>query len=95
MIEKDMWPRPWPFDPTRGNGSVAKLKELNAVALLADNSDMPPEIVKEFARHGRAGVPMVLVYPAGQDAIVVPDPLSPFSGQYIPVILGALKKAAH
>jgi thiol:disulfide interchange protein DsbD len=73
---------------------VEKLKDLKAVALLADNSDTPPEIVSELARYGRAGVPMVLVYPAGHDAIVVPDPLSPFPGQYVPVILEALNKAA-
>ncbi len=74
---------------------VAKLKELNVVAMLADNSDTPPEIVNELARYGRAGVPMVLVYPPGQDAFVVPDPVSPFSGQYIPVILDALKRVTH
>jgi len=74
---------------------VAKLKELNVVAMLADNSDTPPEIVNKLARYGRAGVPMVLVYPPGQDAFVVPDPVSPFSGQYIPVILDALKRATH
>ena len=73
---------------------VAKLKELKAVALLADNSDTPPEIVSELARYGRAGVPMLLVYPIGHDAMVVPDPLSPFPGQYVPVIIEALNQAA-
>ncbi|NOS71631.1 MAG: hypothetical protein HOP33_17110 [Verrucomicrobia bacterium] len=80
--------------PALGNKKVvARLKELNAVALLADNSDTPPAIVNELAKFGRAGVPMVLVYPVKGEPMVLPDPISPFPAQYASVILEALEKA--
>lgn len=41
----------------------ARLRELDAVALLADNTNPDPRIVAELQRHNRAGVPLVLVYP--------------------------------
>jgi thiol:disulfide interchange protein DsbD len=50
--------------PTLESHSVQqKLQEVNAVALLANYSRHPPEITRELQRFGRAGVPLVLVYP--------------------------------
>jgi len=67
----------------------AKLKEINAVTLLADNSDSPPEIVAELYRFDRAGVPLVLVYPKDPKAapIVLPEVLTP------QIVLDALDQA--
>lgn len=75
---------------------VAKLTELEAVALLADNTKFPPAIADELARFARAGVPLVLVYPrdATQPPMVLPEPLSPSPAHYSGVILDALAKAA-
>lgn len=42
---------------------VQKLKSINAVPLLADYTLQPPAITAELRRFGRAGVPLVLVYP--------------------------------
>ena len=72
----------------------AKLKEINAIALLADRTKDSPVIDAELERYGRAGVPMVLVYPkdASQPPLVLPEP-NPFA-PYGPVILEALAKAA-
>jgi thiol:disulfide interchange protein len=72
---------------------VEKLKQLNAVALLADYTTFPKEMTEELEKFGRSAVPMVLVYPAdaNQPAIVLPEPL-PFPAPYAPVILGALEK---
>lgn len=39
-----------------------KLKELGAVALIADNTNKREDIAEELAKFQRAGVPMVLVY---------------------------------
>ncbi len=68
----------------------AKLKEINAVALLADNTQSPPEIAAELQKHARAGVPLVLVYP--KDGVsppqVLPTLLTPG------IMLEALEKAA-
>ncbi len=54
-----------------------KLKQINAVTLVADFTDENPVIAKELRNYGRAGVPLVLVYPADktQDPIVMPDGL--------------------
>jgi len=67
----------------------AKLKELNAVALLGDNTLAPDNIVLELKKFGRAGVPLVLVYPrdASKPAIVLPELLTPG------IVLDALEKA--
>jgi thiol:disulfide interchange protein DsbD len=55
---------------------IIRLKELEAVALLADHSDFPPEITAELENFQRAGVPLVLVYPRDTTLppIVLPDP---------------------
>jgi len=67
-----------------------KLKELNAVALLADNTLETPAIVSELKKFGRAGVPMVLVYPRDPKAepLLLPTLLTPG------IVLEALDKAA-
>lgn len=72
---------------------VARLKELNAVALLADYTSFPKEITEELEKYERSAVPMVLVYPrdATKPAVVLPEPL-PFPAPYAPVILSALEK---
>lgn len=72
---------------------VARMKELNAVALLADYTSFPKEITEELEKYGRSAVPMVLVYPpdAAKPALVLPEPL-PFPAPYGPVILSALEK---
>lgn len=55
-----------------------KLKEIGAVALLADNTRFPPVILEELARFGRAGVPLVLVYPPdiSKPPIVLPEAIT-------------------
>jgi thiol:disulfide interchange protein DsbD len=57
----------------------AKLKALNAVALLGDYTHFPEDIAAELARFNRAGVPLVLVYPAdaSQPPQVLPALLTP------------------
>jgi thiol:disulfide interchange protein len=67
-----------------------KLKSINAVALLADNTTESPEIAEELRRYERAGVPLVLVFPADPEAtaIVLPEVLTPN------IVLDALDKAA-
>jgi len=77
-------------------GVVERLKQLEAVALVADYTLEPPEIGDELARFGRAGVPLVLVYPrdATQPPMVLSEPLSPSPAHYSGVILDALARAA-
>ncbi len=67
-----------------------KLKDLKAVALLADNTLESPAIITELKKFGRAGVPMVLVYPRDPKAepILLPTLLTPS------IVLEALDKAA-
>jgi thiol:disulfide interchange protein DsbD len=81
--------------PALGAASVIEqLKQLNAVALVADHSGFPDDITEELAKFERPGVPLVLVYPsdASKPPIVLPEPL-PYPIPYSPVILEALKKA--
>lgn len=68
----------------------AKLKELNAVALMADYTREPDNITAELRRYGRAGVPLVLVFPRNEaaSATVLPSVLTPG------IVLDALQKAA-
>ena len=78
--------------PALESSSVqARLKEINAVALLADYTRFPPSMTDELARYGRAGVPMVLVYPkdSARPAMVLPEALTPG------IVLDALKKAVE
>jgi thiol:disulfide interchange protein DsbD len=69
----------------------AKLKSLNAVALLGDYTRFPDNMTAELNRFNRAGVPLVLVYPKDATAppIVLPEILT--SG----IVLDALGRAAH
>ncbi len=69
----------------------AKLKEINAVALLGDFSDNDPRIAAELRRYGRAGVPLVLVYPKEPQAppIILPTILTPGT------VLAALNQAGR
>ncbi len=68
-----------------------KLKAIHAVALRADNTDPSPQITKELKRFGRAGVPLVVVFPAdpSREPIVLPTLLSPG------LVLEALDKASQ
>jgi thiol:disulfide interchange protein len=67
----------------------AKLKELNAVALIGDHTRIDPRITEELKRFKRAGVPLVLVYPRDSSAepIVLPSLLTP------DIVLNALEQA--
>jgi thiol:disulfide interchange protein len=69
----------------------AKLKEINAVALVGDYTHFPDNITAELNRYGRAGVPLVLVYPKEVDAqpIVLPALLTPG------IVLDALDQAVR
>jgi thiol:disulfide interchange protein DsbD len=68
----------------------AKLKEIDAVPFLADFTDEDPAIARELQRYGRAGVPLVLVYPkdVSKPPIMLPAVLTPS------IVLEALDKAA-
>jgi thiol:disulfide interchange protein DsbD len=68
----------------------AKLKEINAVALLGDYTHFPDVITAELNRFNRAGVPLVMVYPKNPEAqpIVLPEILTPG------IVLDALDRAA-
>jgi thiol:disulfide interchange protein DsbD len=74
---------------------IRKLEEIGAVALLADYTESPPEMTRELERFGRAGVPMVLVYPRdpSKPPVVLPEPLSFSSAGYSETILEALTAA--
>lgn len=67
-----------------------KLKQINAVAFLADFTDNDPRIARVLQQYQRAGVPLVLVYPKDPAAppIVLPPILTP------KIVLDALDKAA-
>jgi thiol:disulfide interchange protein DsbD len=67
-----------------------KIKEVNAVPLLANYTLQPPSITAELKRFGRAGVPLVLVYPRNPSAPpMVFDLITPST------ILNALSQAAR
>ena len=68
----------------------AKLKEINAVAFLGDYTLVPDDITEELKRYGRAGVPLVLLFPrdATKEATVLPALLTPS------IVLDALSEAA-
>jgi len=83
--------------PALEDSSVAaKLKELNATALLADDTLTPPAIAQELSKYDAAGVPLVLVYPKNPDAPpkVMPQP-SPLQlpSSYRGIVLDALVEA--
>ncbi|MBI3418222.1 MAG: thioredoxin family protein [Verrucomicrobia bacterium] len=68
----------------------AKLKELNAVTLIENSWKKNSTVVAELNRYGRAGVPLVLVYPKDPQAepFVLPSLLTPG------IVLDYLAKAA-
>jgi thiol:disulfide interchange protein DsbD len=83
--------------PALENPSVtARLKDLNAIALLGDYTRTPQQITDEIDKYGGAGVPLVLVYPKnpGAPAIVLPqpDPLE-LPSSYAKAVLSALDRA--
>ena len=66
--------------PALESSSVRKrVQELHAVTLLGDYTRFPDDITEELTRHGRAGVPLVLVYPAdaSKPPIVLPEAITP------------------
>ncbi len=69
----------------------ARLKAINAVALIGDYTRMPDNITAELTRFGRAGVPLVIVYPRSSSAppLVLPSTLTPG------IVLDALDKALN
>jgi thiol:disulfide interchange protein DsbD len=76
--------------PALDSSSVQqKLRQMNAVALLGDYTAFPTNISAELNRFGRAGVPLVLVYPknAQEPPIVLPEALTPG------MVVSALEKA--
>jgi len=77
--------------PTFENAAVQrKLKEINAVPLLADYTRFPENITAELKRFKRAAVPLVLVYPRNpEQPPMVFDLITPNS------ILDALTRATN
>jgi len=69
----------------------SRLKSINAVTLLGDYTRLPSAITEELNRFGRAGVPLVLVYPKNpaQPPIVLPEALT--QG----IVLEALNRAVQ
>jgi thiol:disulfide interchange protein DsbD len=67
-----------------------KLKATGTVPLIGDYTRLPASITDELQRYGRAGVPLVLVFPGkpGAAPIVLPEVLTPG------IVLDALEKAA-
>ena len=67
-----------------------RLQQLNALPLLADYTRFPENLTRELSRFGRAGVPLVLVYPKDPAAapIILPEALTPG------MVLNALDQAA-
>ena len=51
------------------------IERSDRVVLLADHTKLPPAITAELEKYGRAGVPMVLVYPkdASKPAVVLSE----------------------
>lgn len=59
--------------------TIQKLREINAVAFKADYTLIPTEITEELQKYDRAGVPLVLIFPAdpGAEPFVLPEILTP------------------
>ena len=70
---------------------VARIKSMNVLPLLGDYTRTPPLIGDELSRFGRAGVPLVLVYPKNPalPPIVLPEILTPG------ILLDALERASQ
>ncbi|MGB9603649.1 MAG: hypothetical protein ACPMAG_12750, partial [Limisphaerales bacterium] len=68
-----------------------KLKQLGALAFIADYTLGDERIAAELRKYNRAGVPLVLVFPKDTQAepIILPEVLTPG------IVIEALKKAAQ
>jgi thiol:disulfide interchange protein DsbD len=78
--------------PALENSLVRKrIEEINAAPLIGDYTRFPENITDELNRFGRAGVPLVLVYPKNpsQPPVVLPEALT--SG----MVLNALDQAVR
>jgi thiol:disulfide interchange protein len=66
-----------------------KLKEINAVTLIGDYTRKNPQITEALRKFQRAGVPLVVIYPADEasEIIVLPNLLTPG------IVLDALERA--
>jgi thiol:disulfide interchange protein DsbD len=72
------------------SGVQKKLKEINALALVADYSRRPKKITEELRRFERGAVPLVVIYPRNREAQpMVFDLVRPGT------LLDALDKAAQ
>jgi thiol:disulfide interchange protein DsbD len=85
--------------PALENPSVRqRLEAINAVSLLGDYSRTPADITDQLTQFGRAGVPLVVVYPKDpkEQPIVLPEP-SPLRtpAHYSTIILAALERAVR
>ena len=73
-----------------------RLSRINALSLLGDYTRFAADIGRELERFGRAGVPLVLVYPAdpNQPPIILPEPAPlQLPSQYRSQVLAALEEA--
>ena len=61
------------------SSTIAQLKEKNVATLMGDFTDADPAIAAELQKHGRRGVPLVLVYPRdpSKPPRVLPTVLTP------------------
>jgi thiol:disulfide interchange protein/DsbC/DsbD-like thiol-disulfide interchange protein len=68
-----------------------KLKELNVLPLIGDYTRQPAHMTDELQKFGRAGVPLVLVYPKNpsREPLVLPEVLTPS------IVQDALDKAVN
>jgi thiol:disulfide interchange protein len=68
-----------------------KLREIGAATLIGDFTRHPPAIAEELRRHGRAGVPLVLVYSpdTNKPPEILPEVLTPG------IVLNALERASQ
>lgn len=68
-----------------------KIRQLNVLPLVGDYTHFPDNITRELQRFGRAGVPLVVVYPrdAAREPLVLPEALTPG------LVMEALEKAAQ
>ena len=85
--------------PALENQSVRdRLEQINALPLLGDYTRFPAAITEELKQFGRAGVPLILVYPKNpsEPPFVLPDPspLRPPSS-YSAVIVSYLERAVR
>ena len=61
-----------------GNEAVRrKLRDKKVAVLVGDWTTSDPAITTALARFGRSGVPLYLLYPPGQDPVVLPQILTP------------------